>query len=161
MTRPEEEVGSLLVERGETLAIAESLTGGLVASMITNVPGSSRYLLEGVVSYANGSKMATLGVKEATLIAHGAVSEEVAIEMAIGVRQRAGSDWGVSTTGIAGPTGATPEKPLGLVYVGVAGPRGARAVRHVFDGDRLAVKRASAEAALLHLAEELRGPAGP
>jgi len=128
--------------------------------MITDVPGSSRYLLEGVVSYANGSKMATLGVKEATLIAHGAVSEEVAIEMAVGVRQRSGADWGVSTTGIAGPTGATPEKPLGLVYVGISGPRGARAVRHVFDGDRLAVKRASAEAVLLLLAGEIKPAEG-
>ena len=153
--RPEEEVGALLAERGETLAVAESLTGGLVTSLITDVPGSSRYLLEGVVAYANGSKMATLGVREATLIAHGAVSEEVAIEMAKGVAHRSGADWGISTTGIAGPTGATPEKPLGLVYVGVAGVLGARAVRHVFDGDRLAVKRASAEAALLLLLEEL------
>ncbi len=159
--RPEEEVGALLAERGETLAVAESLTGGLVTSLITDVPGSSRYLLEGVVAYANESKMATLGVSEATLIAHGAVSEEVAIEMAKGVRQRSGAVWGISTTGIAGPTGETEDKPLGLVYIGVAGPLGAHAVRHVFDGDRLGVKKASAEAALLQLLEEMGRAIGP
>jgi PncC family amidohydrolase len=153
----EEEVGRLLIERGETLAIAESLTGGLVGSQITDVPGSSDYFLEGVVAYSNEAKMARLGVLEATLIAHGAVSEEVAWEMAEGVRRGARADWGVSTTGIAGPTGDTPEKPLGLVYVAVANKGRTVAQRHVFPGDRLDIKMASAKAALGLLLEELRG----
>ena len=152
----EEEVGRLLAQRGETLAIAESLTGGLVASMVTDVPGSSAYFVEGVVAYANESKMERLGVREGTLVAHGAVSEEVAREMAEGVRSVLDTDWGISTTGIAGPTGATEEKPLGLVHYAVAGPRGTSVRRQVFPGGRLEVKRASAETVLRLLLEQLR-----
>ena len=151
-----EEIGGILTERGQTLAIAESLTGGLVASMVTDVPGSSAYLIEGVVAYANESKMERLGVREDTLIAHGAVSEEVACEMAEGVRSVLGADWGISTTGIAGPIGDTEDKPLGLVYVAVAGEEGTEVRRNVFSGDRLEVKRASAEAVLALLLEALR-----
>ncbi len=154
----EEEVGRLLTEREETLAIAESLTGGLVTSRITDVPGSSAYLVEGVVAYANEAKEARLGVQEATLIAHGAVSEPVAREMAEGIRARAGTTWGISTTGIAGPTGATEEKPLGLVYVAVAGPHGTVVRRNVFPGDRLEVKMASADAVLALLLEKMKAP---
>jgi PncC family amidohydrolase len=153
----EKRVGDVLVQRGETLAIAESLTGGLVTSLVTDIPGSSAYLLEGVVAYANESKMERLGVREATLIAHGAVSEEVACEMAEGVRAVLGADWGISTTGIAGPTGATEDKPLGLVYYAVAGEKGTQVRRQVFPGDRLGVKRASAEAVLLLLLEVIEG----
>ena len=153
----EEDVGWELSSRGQTLAIAESLTGGLVASLVTDVPGSSSYLLEGVVAYANESKMERLGVQESTLIAHGAVSEEVACEMAEGVRAVLGADWGVSTTGIAGPTGATEDKPLGLVYYAVAGENGTQVRRQVFTGDRLAVKRASAEAVLSLLLGVIQG----
>ncbi|NOQ53988.1 MAG: nicotinamide-nucleotide amidohydrolase family protein [Thermoplasmata archaeon] len=154
----EEEVGRLLTERGETLAIAESLTGGLVTSRITDVPGSSAYLVEGVIAYANEAKEARLGVEEATLIAHGAVSEPVAREMAEGIMKRAGTTWGISTTGIAGPTGATEEKPLGLVYVAVAGPQGTEVRRNVFPGTRLAVKHASSEAVLALLLEQMEAP---
>ena len=154
----EEEVGRLLTERGETLAIAESLTGGLVTSRITDVPGSSAYLVEGVVAYANEAKEARLGVQEATLIAHGAVSEPVAREMAEGIRRRAGTTWGISTTGIAGPTGATEEKPLGLVYVAVAGPQGTEVRRNVFPGDRLGVKKASSDIVLALLLEQMETP---
>jgi PncC family amidohydrolase len=154
----EEEVGRLLTEREETLAIAESLTGGLVTSRITDVPGSSAYLVEGVVAYANEAKEARLGVQEATLIAHGAVSEPVAREMAEGIRARAGTTWGISTTGIAGPTGATEEKPLGLVYVAVAGPHGTVVRRNVFPGDRLEVKMASSDAVLTLLLEKMKAP---
>ena len=120
----ENEIGRILTERGETLAIAESLTGGLVASRITDVPGSSAYFIQGVVAYANEAKETLLGVQEATLIAHGAVSDPVAREMAEGVRTRAGASWGISTTGIAGPTGATEDKPLGLVHYAVASDEG-------------------------------------
>jgi PncC family amidohydrolase len=154
----EEEVGRLLTEREETLAIAESLTGGLVTSRITDVPGSSAYLVEGVVAYANEAKEARLGVQEATLIAHGAVSEPVAREMAEGIRARAGTTWGISTTGIAGPTGATEEKPLGLVFVAVASPHGTVVRRNVFPGDRLEVKMASSDAVLALLLEKMKAP---
>jgi PncC family amidohydrolase len=154
---PEESIGRLLGERGQTLAVAESLTGGLVASMVTDVPGSSSYFVEGIVAYANESKMERLGVREETLIAHGAVSEEVACEMAEGVRAVLGTDWGISTTGIAGPTGATEDKPLGLVYYAVSGSSGTHVRRSVFPGDRSQVKRASAEAVLSLLLDALRG----
>ena len=154
----EEEIGIILTERGETMAIAESLTGGLVANMVTDVPGSSTYLLEGIVAYANESKMERLGVAEDTLIAHGAVSEAVACEMAEGVRSVLGADWGISTTGIAGPTGDTEDKPLGLVYYAVASDGGTVVRRAVFPGDRLEVKRASAKAVLTLLRETLEGP---
>jgi PncC family amidohydrolase len=153
----EEEVGRLLTERRQTLAIAESLTGGLVGSLVTDVPGSSAYFIEDVVAYADKAKMEHLGVLESTLIAHGAVSEEVAREMAEGVRARAGTDWGLSTTGIAGPTGDTEEKPLGLVFYAVASESGTTVRRAVFPGDRLKVKQASAEAALALLLAALKG----
>jgi nicotinamide-nucleotide amidase len=153
-----------LRERGETVALAESLTGGLVGSLLTDVPGSSDYLDRGTVAYSNDAKLEALGVTRESLDDHGAVSEAVAVEMARGARDRAGTDWGLSTTGIAGPTGGTAEKPVGLVWVGVAraapwgsGDSFARAERRVFDGDRLAVKRASAEAALELLAGALDG----
>lgn len=160
----ETRVGELLRGRGETVALAESLTGGLVGSLLTDVPGSSDYLDRGTVAYSNDAKLEALGVTRESLDDHGAVSEAVAVEMARGARDRAETDWGVSTTGIAGPTGGTEEKPVGLVWVGVAraapwgsGDSSARAERHVFDGDRLAVKRASAEAALELLARALDG----
>jgi nicotinamide-nucleotide amidase len=160
----ETRVGELLRERGETVALAESLTGGLVGSLLTDVPGSSDYLDRGTVAYSNDAKLEALGVTRESLDDHGAVSEAVAVEMARGARDRAGTDWGLSTTGIAGPTGGTAEKPVGLVWVGVAraapwgsGDSFARAERRVFDGDRLAVKRASAEAALELLAGALDG----
>ncbi len=158
----ETRVGKLLGERGETVALAESLTGGLVGSLLTDVPGSSDYFDRATVAYSNDAKLEALGVTRESIDDHGAVSETVAVEMARGARDGAGADWGVSTTGIAGPTGGTEEKPVGLVWVGVAraapwgsGGSFARAERHVFDADRLAVKRASAEAALELLARGL------
>ncbi|MFB6167389.1 MAG: CinA family protein [Haloferacaceae archaeon] len=160
----EERVGELLRERGETVALAESLTGGLVGSRLTDVSGSSDYFDRGTVAYSNEAKLADLGVSRESLDADGAVSEAVAVEMARGARDGAGTDWGLATTGIAGPTGGTEAKPVGLVFVAVAraAPWGtddsfARAERHVFDGDRLAVKRASAEAVLSLLARTLDG----
>jgi nicotinamide-nucleotide amidase len=112
--------GRLLGERRCTLAVAESCTGGLMAEQITAVPGSSAWFLGGVVAYANSAKQSLLGVPEAMLIEHGAVSEPVARAMAEGVRERFGADIGISTTGISGPTGGTAEKPVGLVHVGIA-----------------------------------------
>lgn len=116
----EEVVGRLLRERGLTLALAESCTGGLIGHRVTEVPGSSEYFLMGVVSYSNDAKERLLGVRPETLRDHGAVSTQAAEEMAVGIRRLAGADLGLSTTGIAGPGGGTPDKPVGTVCVGLA-----------------------------------------
>jgi nicotinamide-nucleotide amidase len=116
----------LLIARGRTLAIAESCTGGMVAARLTEVPGSSAFLLAGYVAYSDAAKVRDLGVPASVLSAHGAVSAPVAEAMAAAARARAGSDLGVGITGIAGPTGATPTKPVGLVYIAVVTPAGAR-----------------------------------
>lgn len=155
----EEEIGALLVTRGLTLVTAESCTGGLVAHRITDVPGSSAYFLGGFVAYANEAKEEILGVRHETLLAHGAVSEETALEMARGARLRLGADLGISTTGIAGPAGGTPDKPVGLVYVALSAPGVELCQRYVWQGDRLANKEQSAEAALQLLLSHLQSPA--
>ncbi len=156
----EEQIGALLVDRGLTLATAESCTGGLVAHRVTNVPGSSAYYLGGFVAYANEAKEAVLGVRHETLLAHGAVSEETAREMAQGARKRIGADIGVSVTGIAGPTGGTPEKPVGLVYVALSAPDVELCRRYLWQGDRLSNKEQSAEAALQLVLTYLRQRSG-
>ena len=117
----ESAVGRLLKERGATLALAESCTGGLLAKRLTDSPGSSAYFMEGLVTYSNDAKERLLGVKHETLVEHGAVSEAVVREMADGVRKVAGADYGISVTGVAGPDGGTEEKPVGLVWIGVSG----------------------------------------
>lgn len=119
-------VGKLLRERGQTLAVAESCTGGLIAQTITDVAGSSGYFLSGLVTYANQAKTALLGVPASLIVEHGAVSAPVAEAMARGCRERSGADWAIATTGIAGPDGGTAAKPIGLVYVGLAGPEHAQ-----------------------------------
>ena len=141
-------VGRLLRECGRTIACAESCTGGLLTSRLTDVAGSSAYVMGAVVSYTNEVKASLIGVHEATLKAFGAVSEETAREMAEGVRRAIPADIGVGITGIAGPGGATAEKPVGLVYIAVAAEHMTHAVRHVFSGSRAEVKRQSTEAAL-------------
>ena len=113
-------VGGLLTERGATVSTAESCTGGLIAKELTDVAGSSAYFLGGVVTYSNGAKTALLGVEDTLIATDGAVSEPVARAMAMGARARFGSDYAISTTGIAGPTGGTDQKPVGLVYIGMA-----------------------------------------
>jgi nicotinamide-nucleotide amidase len=118
----EEVVGERLVAAGQSLAVAESCTGGAISALVTRVPGSSRYLLGGVVAYANEVKVRMLGVNEADLLMHGAVSEPVVRAMARGVRKRFGSDWGLASSGVAGPDGGTPEKPVGTVWLAVSGP---------------------------------------
>jgi nicotinamide-nucleotide amidase len=151
----EEIVLELCRAGGLTLATAESCTGGLVAARITSVAGSSDVFLGGIVSYANEVKASELGVAEEVLRAHGAVSPETAAAMADGVRARLGSDLGVAVTGIAGPGGATPEKPVGLVYVHAVGPGGARRAAELnFPGDRETV-RSRATVATLHLVSKL------
>jgi nicotinamide-nucleotide amidase len=153
--RPVEElVLDLARARGLSLAAAESCTGGLVAARLTSVPGSSDVFRGGVVAYDNDVKRGLLGVSEETLAAHGGVSAETAAEMAVGARASLGADAAVSTTGIAGPGGGTPEKPVGLVYLHASGP-GAQLDREFnLPGDREAVRRRATTAAL-HLLREL------
>lgn len=144
----EETIGARLRTVGASLATAESCTGGLIAHRITNIAGSSAYFLGGVVSYSNASKSGLLGVRSDALAAHGAVSEPVARQMADGARARFGVDYAVACTGIAGPSGGTPDKPVGLVYIGVAGPRGTHVERCQFSGDRARIKEQTADRAL-------------
>lgn len=149
-----EQVGAALRARGWTVCAAESCTGGLITAWLTEVAGSSDYVLGGVVAYANSAKQALLGVSAQTLETHGAVSEPTAAEMALGVRRALGADVAVSVTGIAGPGGASPDKPVGLTYIGLAGPGGVLKVeRHVWPGDRAAVRSASATRALEMIVE--------
>jgi PncC family amidohydrolase len=152
-----ERVGQLLSDRDLTVCTAESCTGGLIASTITDISGSSGYMLGGIVAYSNTVKENLLEVDHATLVAHGAVSEQTAAEMARGVRAVFGADYALSVTGIAGPGGGTDEKPVGLTYIGLAGNDGSITVRRfVWDGDRIANKEASVDAALRLLLEKLQ-----
>ena len=134
--RLEKVVVEMLTAAHQTIAVAESCTGGAIANRITNVSGSSEVFINGCVTYSNESKTRLIGVLEKTLADHGAVSEAVAREMAEGVRTRSGADFGISTTGIAGPTGGTPDKPVGLVYIGFATSKGITVQRHVLTFDR-------------------------
>ena len=160
----EERVGDVLRDRGESVAAAESCTGGLVGSKITDVPGASDYFDRSYVTYTNGAKLEELGVPREPLDAEGAVSEPVAAAMARGARDGAGVTWGVATTGIAGPDGGTDDKPVGTVYVGVAygapwGTGGSRCAveRYVFDGSRVEIKAAIADRALADLVGAAEG----
>ncbi len=153
----EAQIGQALLEREWLLATAESCTGGLISHRLTNVPGSSAYFLGGVIAYANEVKVGILGVAEQTLIDHGAVSHATVAEMARGVCAQLGADVGVSVSGIAGPGGGTPEKPVGLVWIGLATPTGVWARRFHFEGERESVKAQAAEAALKFVAEYFAG----
>ena len=153
----EEVVGRLLRERDLTLGLAESCTGGLVGHRITNVPGSSAYLRGGVIAYADTAKGALLGVRAETLAAHGAVSEETAAEMAFGARRTFEADLGVSVTGIAGPEGGTPEKPVGTVCFGLASASGAVTRRYQLWGARDWVKLLASQLALDWIRRHLLG----
>lgn len=154
----EDEVGRLLRESGATLAVAESCTGGLIAHRITDVPGGSKYFLEGVVAYANDSKVRALGVSPETIAREGAVSEATVREMALGVRLTAGATLGLATSGIAGPSGGTPEKPVGTVCIGLAWPEGIWS--HTYQlapRSRSWVKEMTAQIALDRLRRHLAG----
>jgi PncC family amidohydrolase len=144
----EKVVGRLLTEQKLTIALAESCTGGLIAHRLTDVPGSSAYFIGGVVSYANEAKEQMLGVSHQTLQQYGAVSEETAREMARGVRRLLQTDVTLAVTGIAGPSGGTPEKPVGLTYIALTAGNFEHCERHLWKGDRQANKEQSAEAAL-------------
>jgi PncC family amidohydrolase len=139
------EVGKGLRSKSSKLALAESVTGGLVSNMITDEPGASEYFLGGVIAYSNESKVKLLGVKKATLRSHGAVSHQCALEMAKGVREATGADIGAACTGIAGPTGATAAKPIGLVFIAVDDGKHALVEEEMFPGRRLDIRRATAD----------------
>lgn len=144
----EERIGDKLRARNLTIGIAESCTGGLISHRITSVPGCSDYYEGSVISYSNEVKMGILGVKESTLAGFGAVSSECAQEMAEGVRRVLGTDIGLSVTGIAGPGGATPDKPVGLVYIALASEDGTNCSKFTFDADREGNKKRSSDEAL-------------
>ena len=154
MAELEAEIGRLIREyqaktgKQLTIGTVESATGGRIADRITNVPGSSDYFKGSVIAYSNEAKVAVLGVKKATLEAYGAVSEQTALEMAQGGRKLLDVDICVSDTGIAGPSGATPEKPVGLFYLGLATVYENFCQKHVFQGNREGNKRNAAEGAL-------------
>jgi nicotinamide-nucleotide amidase len=141
-------VAALLMMKGATLAVAESCTGGSLSSRLTDVSGSSAYFERGVVAYSDIAKRQILKVPKRILDRHGAVSQETAVAMAEGVRRISATQLGLSTTGIAGPTGATEEKPVGLVFVGLAHPGGSAAHRFLFGQDRAANKECGVRAAL-------------
>jgi nicotinamide-nucleotide amidase len=148
-------VSDELKKRRLTIATAESCTGGLLTHFLTNISGSSEYFNRGVISYSNRSKMELLGVPEKILKEYGAVSEQTAHAMAKAIREHAQVDIGLSTTGIAGPTGGTKEKPIGLVYIGIATKKTVSVKRFLFSGDRLQNKEHACDAALKCLHEIL------
>ena len=153
MTSLEQEVGNLFCQKGLTLGVVESATGGLISHLITNVPGSSDYYKGSVTAYSNEVKIKVVGVKEKTIDKYGAVSPQVAEEMAKGGRKVLGADICLADTGIAGPGGATPEKPVGLFYIGLSHKTGTYSQKHNFQGDREQNKQQAAEAALRWLKE--------
>ncbi len=155
MASLEREIGKLLKEKGLTLGVVESATGGLLSHLITNVPGSSDYFKGSVTAYSNETKVRLLGVASPTIERFGAVSPQVAEEMAAGGRRLLLVDICLADTGIAGPGGATPEKPLGLFYIGLSHRAGTFSRKHQFSGDREQNKRQAADAALGWLREYL------
>jgi len=154
------EIGLKLTRAGWRLATAESCSGGLIGHAVTEIPGSSAYYQGGLIAYNNAVKSDLLGVAPETLVAFGAVSEPCALEMAGGVRRLIGAEVAIATTGIAGPGGGSEHKPVGLVYIAVATPNGARCDKHVFSGDRANIKEATAIRALEMLSAALGSGTG-
>ncbi len=150
-------VGKLLVAKQQTIACAESCTGGLLTSMLTDVAGSSAYVMGSVVSYTNSIKERLVGVNPATIAAHTEISAETAGEMAEGIRQLIGTDLGVGITGLAGPGGGTKVRPVGLVYIAVTGDKGTKVRENRFQGNRVEIKQQSAEMALQMIVEYVSG----
>ena len=149
------EVSDKLKKQRLTIATAESCTGGLIAHTLTNISGSSDYFDRGVISYSNEAKMEALGVPEDLLRKHGAVSEQIAKAMAVGIRTKSNVDIGLATTGIAGPTGGTKDKLVGLVYIAISTSKSTRVKRFQFSGDRLQNKENTCNAALQMLLDHL------
>lgn len=160
MKELDEKIAGLLRVSGLTLAVAESCSGGLLAKRITDIPGSSGYFLLGMVTYANSAKIKVLNVPEETLVLHGAVSADTASAMAEGVRLLAGSDLGLATTGIAGPDGGTPAKPVGTVFIALADAAGCSVSCYCFNGSRHEVREATVVAALQFLENRLAATSG-
>jgi nicotinamide-nucleotide amidase len=152
----EQQILELLRKKGLTLGVTESATGGLISHIITNAPGSSEVYKGSITAYANQTKTSVLGVRTETLQQYGAVSAQVAEEMALGACRVLGADICISDTGIAGPGGATPDKPVGLFYLGLAHRLTAYSQKHVFQGDRLENKESAARAALTWLKSYLQ-----
>ncbi|ACD51934.1 nicotinamide-nucleotide amidohydrolase family protein [Clostridium botulinum] len=144
----EEVLGKMLIDRGLTLSSAESCTGGLISSTLISYPGISEVFMEGAVTYSNEAKIRRLNVKKETLDKYGAVSEQVAIEMAEGIAKTSRTNIGIATTGIAGPGGGTAEKPVGLVYIGICIKGKAYARRYIFNGNREDVRNLATMSAL-------------
>ena len=155
MTSSVEKLRDVLLARGWTISTAESCTGGLCAAALVDLPGSSTWYSGGVVAYSNAIKHELLDVPKGVLEDHGAVSEPVALAMAEGVRSRCRSSVSCSTTGIAGPGGGTPDKPVGLVWIGIATPTGTHARRYYFSGDRLSVRQQTVDACFELLLEQI------
>lgn len=153
----EETIGRLLVERGLKLAVAESCTGGHISNLLTNISGSSKYFERGVISYSNAAKVEILKVDEDTITQFGAVSQEVAMQMAEGVKSTSGADIGIAVTGILGPTGATTDKPVGLIYVGYCDEKVCLARKFMLGNDRIINKQRATQAALDTLRRNLLG----
>jgi len=149
-------VGLRLKERGETVAVAESCTGGMLGAAFTDIAGSSAWFEGGVLSYSNRIKVQELKVEQTDLDSVGAVSEEVALQMARGVREKMGTTWGIGITGVAGPGGGTPDKPVGTVWVSVSGPKDTSAKKYVFGTDRAVNRERSVGVALAMLWGRLR-----
>ncbi|MEK6222239.1 MAG: CinA family protein [Chloroflexota bacterium] len=160
-TELENKAAKFLRSKGLRLAIAESCTGGLIGHRVTNIPGSSTFYMGSITAYAYEAKVRALGIKWRTLEKHGAVSDEVVGEMALGVRRALAADIGLSVSGIAGPGGGTEEKPVGLVYFGLSDAQGTLTTHKNFEGDRVKIKEQAADFALAylltHLAEKLDG----
>ena len=151
----EEVVGKLLSESGETVSVAESCTGGLIGERLTEISGSSRYFIEGVIAYDNEAKIRTLNVPRELIVKHGAVSAEVAEAMARGMRERAETDYAIAVTGIAGPDGGSDEKPVGLVFIGYADKTQTKSVKFILPGDRYLIRWRSSQAALDYLRRQI------
>ncbi len=157
MARRCEELASLLLEKGATMSCAESCTGGMIGSAITDAPGSSAYFMGSAVTYSNEAKISILGVSEKTLMEHGAVSAETAGEMALGASKAFSSDYSVAVTGIAGPGGATDAKPVGLVFISVSDGCRTVTARNLFKGGRAEVRGQTVDAAVSLLIDFIKG----
>ncbi|MGI8669156.1 MAG: nicotinamide-nucleotide amidohydrolase family protein, partial [Aridibacter sp.] len=151
----EEIIGKLLIERCKTLSVAESCTGGLIGERLTDVAGSSKYFIEGIIAYHNDAKVRTLNVAKELIEKHGAVSAEVAEEMAKGIREKCETDYAISVTGIAGPSGGTEEKPVGTVFVGYSDKEQTKSLKLNLPGDRNLIRWRSSQAALDYLRRQI------
>ncbi|MGB0390772.1 MAG: CinA family protein [Salibacteraceae bacterium] len=151
-----EELQNIFIDKGITLSTAESCTGGNIAHHITSLSGSSAYFFGSVVSYANSVKRGVLGVSESNLEKFGAVSQQVALEMAKGVRQLMKTDYAVATTGIAGPLGGSEQKPVGTVWIAISGPKQTKAKCFLFEGTRTKIIKATTQAAIDWIVDETK-----